>query len=125
MSKIELMALFSISIKVMAAVIGAIVALMLAGDIDTEGRIKINSGMVIRFSCAVAISIYGGGWFIETYHLQAMTATSQGFVYLLMAVFGLLIVGICYQAIAMLKGKPLHEITSEIIRVLISIFIKK
>ena len=52
-------------IKIIAAVIGAIFALTLSGDIDAEGRIKITKGLIIKFSFSVAISLYGGAAFLE------------------------------------------------------------
>ena len=38
----------------------------------------------------------------------------QGFIMLMFAVFGLLIIGIAYQSIALLKGKSLAEVIAEV-----------
>jgi len=38
----------------------------------------------------------------------------QGFIMLMFAVFGLMAIGILYQSIALLKGKPLSEVIAEI-----------
>lgn len=46
----------------------------------------------------------------------------QGFVMLKFAVFGLLAISILYQSIALLKGKPLPEVISEIKSAFVSIW---
>ena len=109
-------------LKIIAAVIGAIFALTLSGDIDTHGRIKINVSVIMKFVFSVAISLYGGSAFIEYYdsagHYSHM---AQGFVMLMFAVFGLLGIGILYQSIALMHGKPLSEVISEVKAAFISI----
>ena len=76
-------------LKIIAAVIGAIFALMLSGDIDTDGRIKINVSVIMKFVFSVAISLYGGSAFIEYYDLaDYYSHMAQGFVMLMFAVFG-------------------------------------
>ena len=101
--------------KIIAAVIGAIFALTLSGDIDTQGRIKITMGVIMKFVFSVAISLYGGSAFIEYYQLQNnYSHMAQGFVMLLFAVFGLLAIGIVYQSIALMRGKPLVEVIAEV-----------
>lgn len=100
--------------KILAAVIGAIFALTLSGDIDTEGRIKINIGVIMKFTFSVAISLYGGSAFIEWQQLQEYSHMAQGFVMLIFAIFGMLMIGIWYQAIQLLKGKPLNELVTEV-----------
>lgn len=101
-------------IKIIAAVIGAIFALTLSGDIDAEGRLKITKGLIIKFSFSVAISIYGGSAFIEYFQLTHYSHPAQGVVMLFFAVFGLLFVGIFYQSIRLLDGKKPSELISEI-----------
>ena len=100
--------------KIIAAVVGAIFALTLSGDIDTEGRIKITLGVIMKFTFSVAISLYGGSAFIEYYELSHYTHMTQGFVMLIFAIFGMLLIGIWYQSIQLLKGKPLNELIIEI-----------
>ncbi|WP_445117012.1 hypothetical protein [Acinetobacter sp. WZC-1] len=109
-------------VKIMAAIIGAIFALTLSGDIDTQGRIKITFGVILKFTFSVAISLYGGAAFIEYYELVVYSHMAQGFVMLLFAVFGMLLIGIWYQSLQLLKGKPLTEIISEIKSALGAIF---
>lgn len=110
-------------LKIIAAVIGAIFALTLSGDIDTHGRIKINVSVIMKFTFSVAISLYGGSAFIEYYdsagHYSHM---AQGFVMLIFAVFGMLCIGILYQAIQLMKGKSLTEIIIEVRETFSSIF---
>ena len=107
--------------KIMAAVIGAIFALTLSGDIDTQGRIKITKGVIMKFTFSVAISLYGGSAFIEYYELSKYSHMAQGFVMLIFAVFGLLAIGILYQSIALMQGKPLSEVITEVKAAFISI----
>ena len=107
--------------KIIAAVVGAIFALTLSGDIDTEGRIKITMGVIMKFTFSVAISLYGGSAFIEYYELSKYSHMAQGFVMLMFAVFGLLGIGILYQSIALMQGKPLSEVISEVKAAFISI----
>ena len=100
--------------KIIAAVVGAIFALTLSGDIDTEGRIKITMGVIMKFVFSVAISLYGGAAFIEYYSLGHYSHMAQGFVMLIFAVFGMLCIGIVYQAVQLMKGKSISEIAFEV-----------
>ena len=109
--------------KIIAAVIGAIFALTLSGDIDTDGRIKINVSVIMKFVFSVAISLYGGAAFIEYHELAARYShMAQGFVMLMFAVFGMLCIGILYQAVQLMKGKSLTEIIIEVKETFSSIF---
>ena len=110
-------------LKIIAAVIGAIFALTLSGDIDTHGRIKINVSVIMKFVFSVAISLYGGSAFIEYYDLaDSYSHMAQGFVMLMFAVFGMLCIGILYQAVQLMKGKSLTEIIVEVKETFSSIF---
>lgn len=100
--------------KIIAAVVGAIFALTLSGDIDTEGLIKITIGVIMKFTFSVAISLYGGSAFIEYYDWQVYSHMTQGFVMLIFAIFGMLLIGIWYQAIQLLRGKTIGELIFEI-----------
>ena len=101
-------------IKIIPAIVGAILALVLSGDIDTQGRIKITKGVIMKFTFSVAISLYGGSAFIEYYDLTHYSHMSQGFVMLVFAIFGMLCIGIAYQSVQLLKGKSFIEIVNEI-----------
>lgn len=109
-------------LKAAAAVVGGMFALMLSGDIDANGHLKINLGLILKLSFSVAISLFGGSAFLEYYQLTHYSQTAQGMVYLLFAVFGILLIGIVYQSLQLLKGKPLNEIVSEIKSAFLSIF---
>lgn len=122
MPEIGLMKAFSLLPKLIAAIVGAILALVLSGDIDKDGKIKINVGVILKFGCAIFISLFGGQYVIETYDMTRLTIWAQGFVMILMAVFGLLIIGILYQSIALMKGKPLGYVVGEIMSAFSSIF---
>lgn len=108
-------------IKIVPAVVGAILALVLSGDIDNDGKIKVSMGVIAKFTFSVLVSLYGGAAFIEYYELSKYSHMAQGFVMLMFAVFGLLAVGILYQSIALMKGKPLPAVISEIKAAFISI----
>ena len=110
--------------KMIAAIFGVLLALVLSKDIDSDGRIKINLGVIIRMSSAVALSIYGGAIIIEVYNLGHLSQVAQNFIVFCVAVFGLLIVGIVYQSIELLRGKRLSEVTGEVSEAFRSIFKK-
>ena len=109
-------------IKLIPAVVGAILALVLSGDIDKEGKIQVTLGVIGKFLFSVSVSLYGGSAFIEYYELSKhYSHMAQGFVMLMFAVFGLLGIGILYQSIALMQGKPLSEVISEVKAAFISI----
>lgn len=101
-------------IKVIPAIVGAILALVLSGDIDKDGKIQISMGVICKFAASLTVSLYGGAAFIEHFDLVAKSLMFQGFIMFLFAVFGLLAIGIFYQAFALMKGKPLHEVIADI-----------
>ena len=102
-------------IKVVPAVVGAILALVLSGDIDKEGKIQVSLGVIGKFLFSVSVSLYGGSAFIEYYDLAAhYSHMGQGFVMLMFAVFGLLAIGIVYQSIALMQGKSISAVIAEI-----------
>ena len=101
-------------LKIFPAVIGAILALVLSGDIDTNGKIQISLGVITKFVCSVTVSLYGGSAFIEHYGYLTSSTMFQGFIMLMFAVFGLLFIGIAYQSIALLKGKSMSQVIAEI-----------
>ena len=101
-------------IKVVPAVVGAILALVLSGDIDKNGKIQVSLSVIGKFLFSVSVSLYGGSAFIEYYDLSKYSHMAQGFVMLMFAVFGLLAIGIAYQSIALLKGKSISAVIAEI-----------
>ena len=108
-------------IKAVPAVVGAILALVLSGDIDKNGKIQVSIGVIGKFLFSVSVSLYGGSAFIEYYELSKYSHMAQGFVMLIFAVFGLLAIGILYQSIALMQGKPLSEVITEVKASFISI----
>ena len=84
-------------IKIIPAVVGAILALVLSGDIDKTGKIQVSLGVITKFIFSVLVSLYGGAAFIEYYELANYSHMAQGFVMLLFAVFALLLMGIFSQ----------------------------
>ena len=101
-------------LKVFAALIGAVFALVLSGDIDSQGKFQMSLGLMIKLAFSVCISLFGGQAVIEYYHLEHVSVMTHGFIMLMMAVFGMLLVGIAYQAVAMWRGKTLAEIITEV-----------
>ena len=108
-------------IKTVPVVVGALLALVLSGDIDKEGKIKISFGVIGKFVASLTFSLYGGSAFLEHFNLLEKSTMYQGFVMFIFAVFGLLAIGIIYQSIALLRGKPLSEVISEVKAAFISI----
>ena len=100
--------------KVFAAVIGAIFGLMLSGDIGKDGKIQVNMSVIIKFTIAVTISLFGGAAHIEFMGYQDYSVMTQGAIMLVWAVFGMLAIGIVYQAIALWQGKTLTEVIREV-----------
>ena len=85
------------------------------------GKIQVSLGVITKFIFSVLVSLYGGAAFIEYYELAKYSHMAQGFVMLMFAVFGLLFIGIFYQSIALMKGKPLPDVIAEIKEAFISI----
>lgn len=101
-------------IKIVPAVVGAILALVLSGDIDKDGKIEVSLNVIVKFMASVTVSLYGGSAFIEYFDLLHVSTMYQGAIMLFFAVFGLLGIGIVYQSIALLQGKPISEVMHEI-----------
>lgn len=111
--------------KAFAAVIGAIFALVLSGDIDTKGRLQLSWAVILKFTFTVTLALYGSEATVEFFHLEHFSSAAHGFITLCFALFGMLIVGVIYQSIALLKGKSLIQIVAEIGEALKSIFRSK
>lgn len=108
--------------KIIAAIVGAIFALVLSGDIDKDGRVQISTGLIIKLAFSVSFSLMGGQAFIDYFELEAKSVMTHGFIMLMCAVFGMLIVGIVYQSMALLRGKSLSEIITEVKTAFAAIF---
>lgn len=100
--------------KGFGAVVGAIVALILGGYINADGSFRLTKGLILNLSMSFSISIYGGSAIIEYYALQDKSMMTHGFIMLLTAVFGMLLISVFYQALALLRGKPLSVVVGEI-----------
>lgn len=110
--------------KVFAAAIGAIFGLMLSGDIGKDGKIQVNMSVIVKFTIAVTISLFGGAAHIEFMGYQDYSVMTQGAIMLVWAVFGMLAIGIVYQAIALWQGKTLTEVIREVKDAAFAIFSK-
>lgn len=106
-------------IKILAVIIGGIIALVLSGDIDKDGKIKINFGVILKFTSSVMIGLYIGEFCIDWYDWEHLSYFSQGAVMMMFSVFGMLVMGIIYQAIQVsFKNKSLIDVVIEIKRAL-------
>lgn len=103
--------------KIFGVIIGVIIALAMSGDIKPDGTVKISRGLIIRFSSGVMSSLYMGQSVIELINPK-MSVSHQGTVMLLVAVFSWLLLGIFYQAFAMLRGKTASEVALELAAVI-------
>lgn len=110
--------------KVFAAVIGAVFGLMLSGDIGKDGKIAVSMLVIVKFTIAVTISLFGGQATIEYLKLEGYSTMSHGLIMLTWAVFGMLAIGIAYQSVALLQGKPLSAIIKEIKDAFFAVFSK-
>lgn len=100
---------------------GAILALILSGDIDTQGRIKITVGVILKLWLVWPL-VYMADLLIEYYQLTHYSMQSQRFVMLIFAVFGMLLIGIWYQSMQLWKGKTVSEIIAEVNAAFIAMF---
>ena len=109
--------------KVFAVIIGAVFAMTLTGDIDTEGRLKLNFGVFVKIAFSAVFGFLSGAWLIEYMGWGHWSYASHGFIMMLCSVFGMTLVGILYQAALLsLKGKSLSEIVAEVKETFKSIF---
>jgi len=67
---------------VIPAVVGAILALVLSGDIDKTGKIQVSMGVIGKFLASVTVSLYGGSAFIEHFEMLKTSTMYQGFIML-------------------------------------------
>lgn len=108
--------------KILAVVIGAIFALTLTGDIDKNGKLNLNIGVLIKISFSAFLGLVGGAFIVEHGHWE-LSVMGQSFVSMMVSVFGMLIVGIIYQSIKFTtQDKSLAEIISEIKQAFFAIF---
>lgn len=110
--------------KVFAAIIGAVFSLVLSGDIGKDGKISVTTSVIMKFTIAVTISLYGGEATIDYYQLQAYSSMTHGAIMLGWAVFGMLMIGIAYQSVALMQGKSISEIIKEVKDAFFAIFNK-
>lgn len=110
--------------KVFAAVVGAVFGLMLSGDIGKDGKIQVNLSVIVKFTIAVTISLFGGAAHIEFMGYQSYSVMTHGAIMLGWAVFGMLAIGIVYQSVALMQGKPMSVIIKEVRDAFFAIFNK-
>ncbi|OOS02162.1 hypothetical protein SAMN02745664_1312 [Moraxella cuniculi DSM 21768] len=110
-------------VKVFAVIIGAVFAMTLTGDIDSDGRLKLSFGVFVKITFSAVFGFLSGAWLIEYMDWSHWSHTSHGFVMMLCSVFGMTLVGILYQsALLSLTDKKLSEIIAEIKLTFKSIF---
>lgn len=100
-------------VKIIGVVIGAVFALTLTGDIDTDGKLKLSLGVLIKIAFSAYFGFLSGAWLIEYMGWGNWSHASHGFVMMLCSVFGMTLVGAVYQAI---KLSTTDKTPSEIVR---------
>ncbi|WP_227430377.1 hypothetical protein [Psychrobacter sp. I-STPA6b] len=108
--------------KAFGAVIGAILSLVLSGDIDTDGKLQLSIGVITKVVVSAVSGAYLGQLFIDYKELHNLSVMSQGGIMMLCSAFSLLVLGIFYQTIEMNRGKRLSEIVTEVKEAFIAIF---
>lgn len=102
-------------IKLLAIIMGGIICLILSGDIDADGKIKINRYVILKFLCSVVLGLFCGEFIIDYLDWEHLNHFAQGFILMSLSVFGMLIVGILYQSIRFtFSDKTLSEIVEEL-----------
>lgn len=102
-------------VKIIGVILGAIFALTLSNDIDTEGKLKLSVGIVIKFAFSAYFGFLSGGWLIEYMDWGMYSHVTHGFVMMLCSVFGMTFVGILYQSIRLsTTDKTFSEIVAEV-----------
>lgn len=102
-------------IKSIGVILGAIFALTLTGDIDKDGKLKLNFSVAVRLAFSAYLGFVGGAWLIEYKDWGHYSYASHGFIMMMTSVFGMAIVGVIYQAfILSTTNKNLGQIVLEI-----------
>lgn len=102
-------------IKVFGVVVGAVFALTLTGDIDQQGRLHLNMGVLVKVAFSALLGFLMGGWLIDFAHWQDYSYMTHGFVMMMCSVFGMSLIGILYQSIRLTTAdKTLPQIVAEI-----------
>lgn len=105
--------------KMLALFIGAIISLILSGDISIDGddnaKLNINSIVFIKLICSIGLGLFLGEWTIDYWNFEHLNYYAQSAVLMMFSVFGMLIVGILYRSVQLTFGKKtLSEIVIEI-----------
>lgn len=108
-------------LKIFAVIVGALLALSLSGDIDQDGKLNLSISVLIKFLFSAAFGLFGGDFVVEHWQL-AYSDIGQAFISMIISVFGLLFIGIVYQAIKLMEGKSLTVIIGEVKQAFLAIF---
>ena len=98
----------------LAALAGVILALILSKDIDVDGKIKITPKLILLSAIALTASINGGDFFIEFFDLHGYSKSAQNFVTFLTAVLVLVVMGVIYRGVELMRGKTIVQIMIEV-----------
>lgn len=106
-------------IKLLALLLGGIIALVLSGDIkiddDDNANLKINLKVIIKLLCSIGIGLYFGEWTIDYWDFEHLNYYAQSAVLMAFSVFGMLIFGIVYRSAQLtFHEKTLSEIIFEV-----------
>ncbi|OPH36054.1 hypothetical protein [Moraxella equi] len=106
-------------IKLLALLLGGIIALVLSGDIKIDdndnANLKINGKVIIKLLCSIGLGLFLGEWTIDYWEFEHLNYYAQSAVLMMFSVFGMLIFGIVYRSIQLtLHEKTLSEIIIEV-----------
>lgn len=111
----EQFSFFAIAIKFLALIGGGIFCLVMSGDVNSDGHIKINRNVALKFFCSVVIGLYCGEFLIDYLDWEHLNIFSQGFVLMSFSVFGMAIFGALYRSFQLtFTDKTLSEIIQEV-----------
>lgn len=106
-------------IKLLALLLGSIIALVLSGDInvdsDDNAKLNLNLKAAIKLVCSVSLGLFLGEFTIDYFNYEHLSYYSQAGILMTFSIFGMLIFGILYRSVQLtLSNKTLSEIVIEI-----------
>lgn len=106
-------------VKLLALLVGGIIALVLSGDIkiddDDNANLKINGKVIIKLLCSIGLGLFLGEWTIDYWNFEHLNYYAQSAVLMMFSIFGMLVFGIIYRSVQLTTHeKTLSEIIFEI-----------
>jgi len=101
--------------KILFATVGGIIALILSGDINSDGLLKLGWGVIIKLSVSITLGLTIGEPVIYYFGWDAYPVMVIGIVFLLSSALGLLALGIIYRMIQLtFTDKTVAEAIKEV-----------